>query len=131
MSATRNRSRFLFFLLSVALLVPIVSATLLGAMSASDDEDDSLYKYLAVFSEVLSLIRRTYVEPTEMEGLFAGALDGTTDALDALSTYVPAAATETFRQALQVRGGRSGLTIATTAAGAMRTTVDTADDREA
>ncbi|MDX1502031.1 MAG: S41 family peptidase, partial [Thermoanaerobaculia bacterium] len=107
-----NRSRFLFFLLSVALLVPIVSATLLGAVSASQEKEDSLYKYLAVFSEVLSLIRRTYVEPTEVETLFAGALDGTTDALDALSTYVPAAATATFREALEVGESRSGLWIA-------------------
>jgi carboxyl-terminal processing protease len=106
-----NRSRFLFFLASVALLIPIVSGTLAGAVSSADSGDDSLYKYLSVFSEVLSLVRRTYVEETSLDSLFAGALDGSTDALDPLSTYIPAESTAEFAHALEVGEGHSGLSI--------------------
>jgi len=103
-----NRSRFLFFLASVALLVPIVSGTLAGAVS-NDGEEDSLYRHLSVFSEVLSLVRRTYVDETTLDQLFSGAMDGSTDALDPLATYVPAEATEEFARTLRVGSGRSGL----------------------
>jgi carboxyl-terminal processing protease len=65
-----------------------------------------------VFTEVLSLIQRSYVDDTSLDRLFAGALDGTTDALDPLATYVPASSVELFRQALEVGASHSGLTVA-------------------
>jgi len=103
-----NRSRFLFFLSSVALLVPIVSGTLAGAVSG-DGEEDSLYRHLSVFSEVLSLVRRSYVDETSLDQLFGGAMDGSTDALDPLATYVPADAADEFSRTLRVGSRRSGL----------------------
>jgi carboxyl-terminal processing protease len=70
-----------------------------------------LYKQLSVFTEVLTLIGRAYVEETSVEDLLAGAMDGATDALDPFSTYIPESAVEDYMQ----RGGagieRSGLTI--------------------
>lgn len=105
-----NRSRFLFFLASLALLVPIVSGTLAGAVSADgDDADDSLFRHLSVFSEVLSLVRRTYVDETSLDQLFAGAMDGSTDALDPLATYIPAEATDQFAETLRIGSSHSGM----------------------
>ena len=104
-----SRSRIVFFVLSL-----LVVSSLAGGRwfaEAARDEDDSLYKYLSTFTEVLSLIRQAYVDDTDLDGLMAGALDGTTDALDPFSLYVPADRVEGFLTARE-RGSRlSGLTL--------------------
>ena len=87
-----NRSRFLFFLLSLA-------------------DDDALSKHLSVFSEVMSLIRRAYVEETSIDELLAGALDGATDALDPLSTFIPADQIDAYERVREIGRSRSGLTV--------------------
>ncbi len=107
-----NRNRLLFVLFSVACLVPIVSGSLSRAATEGEAGEDSLSKQLAVFSEVLSLIRRAYVEEAPVEQLLEGALDGSTHALDPLSTFVPAEEVEEYRRTRQAGSRRSGLTIA-------------------
>ena len=52
-----SRGRILFFLLSLTLLLPLASTGVRRALAESGGED-SLYKQLSVFSEVLHLIRR-------------------------------------------------------------------------
>ncbi len=106
-----NRSRILFFLLSLAVLLPIVSGTLSRAATDQPADDDALSKHLSVFSEVMSLIRRAYVEETSIDELLAGGLDGATDALDPLSTFVPADSIEAFEEVRQIGRNHSGLTV--------------------
>ncbi len=106
-----NRGRILFFLVSLAVLVPLATGTLARAVSQDEEGEDSLYKYLSVFSEVLNLVRRAYVDETTIDGLFDGALDGSTDALDALSTYVPGEALDGYLRAQEIGVRRSGLTV--------------------
>jgi carboxyl-terminal processing protease len=106
-------SRTVFLLLSLLLLLPVAAGTLRQVSAQSEDSgDDSLYKHLSVFTEVLSLIQRSYVDETSLAKLFAGALDGTTDALDSLATYVPAPNVEAYEMAVAIGSGHSGLTIA-------------------
>ena len=104
-----SRSRIAFFVLSL-----VVVSSLAGGRwfaEAARDEDDSLYKYLSTFTEVLSLVRQAYVDDIDLDGLMAGALDGTTDALDPFSLYVPADKVPGFLAARE-RGSRlSGLTL--------------------
>lgn len=108
-----SRSRIFFFLLSAILVFPLLAATLLRAADTSQAqaEDDSLYKYLSVFSETLGLVRQAYVDQPDMDTLMAGALDGTTDALDPFSLYVPATHVSGFLQAQSVGKRYSGLTL--------------------
>ncbi len=103
------RSRLLFMLVSLLCLAPFAAGALLGA---SDDKDDSLFKQLSVLSEVLTLIQRTYVEEVSIPGLLEGALEGATDGLDPLSTFVPAEKVEGFRAARAIGTGRSGMQLA-------------------
>lgn len=105
---TSNRKFFLA--LSVALLLPILAGTLLAA-GRSDDDNDSFFKYLTVFTEVLTRVRENYVEPPNVESLLIGALDGTADALDPFSMYVPKEGIETATAARQVGTDRSGLLV--------------------
>jgi carboxyl-terminal processing protease len=108
-----NRSRILFFLISAVLVFPLLAATLLRAADTGETqpEEDSFYKYLAVFSETLGLVRQAYVDEPDMDTLMAGALDGTTDALDPFSLYVPAPEVSGFLQAEAVGKRHSGLTL--------------------
>ena len=106
-----HRSRVLFLFLSAALVLPILAGTLLRASEARDNapKDDSFYKYLSVFSEVLGLVRQSYVDEPDMSSLMSGALDGATDALDPFSIYVPADRLAGFEEAKNVGSKRSGL----------------------
>lgn len=111
-----NRSRLAFLVLSIALVVPVLSSTFYGAaaysVAAKDEgEEDSLYKYLSVFTEVLRLVRSVYVQETDIRTLMAGALDGAVDALDPFSVFVPADQIEAYRKARLLGRSRSGLLV--------------------
>lgn len=107
-----SRSRIVFFLLSALLVFPMLAGTLLRAADKQQTPDeDSFYKYLAVFSEALGLVRQTYVDEPDMDVLMSGALDGTTDALDPFSIYVPASQVGGYLQARAVGLRHSGLTL--------------------
>ena len=106
-----NRSRLIFVLLSVACLAPIVGSSLSRAATDEEAGEDSLSKQLSVFSEVLSLIRRAYVEEASVEKLLQGALDGSIDALDPLSTFVPADEVESYRRTREIGSRFSGLVV--------------------
>lgn len=105
-----NRSRALFFLASSLLVLFIVGGSLLGASAGDEDErGDSLYKYLSVFTEALSLVQQAYVEDVDLETLMAGALDSTTEALDPFSLYLPAGEVERYLKAREIGTRLSGV----------------------
>ncbi|HKH43535.1 MAG TPA: S41 family peptidase [Thermoanaerobaculia bacterium] len=107
-----SRSRIVFFIVSFLLTFPMLAGTLLRAASRDQSpEDDSLYKYLSVFTEVLGLVRQSYVDAPNMDELMAGALDGSTDALDPFSIYVPAAEVDRYLEARHTAWRQSGLTL--------------------
>jgi carboxyl-terminal processing protease len=107
-----SRSRVIFFLVSILLVLPILGDTLLRAAERKEPSDeDSFYKYLSVFTEVLGLVRQAYVDQPEMDTLIAGALDGTTDALDPFTIYVPAKEVESYLNARTVGLRNSGLVL--------------------
>jgi len=107
-----SRSRVIFFTVSFLLTFPMLAGTLLRAASRDQTpEDDSLYKYLSVFTEVLGLVRQSYVDAPKMDELMAGALDGTTDALDPFSIYVPASEVDRYLEARRIAWRQSGLTL--------------------
>lgn len=106
-----TKSRFLFFLASSLLVLPILAGSILGAAVEEPVVPgvDSLYKYLSVFTEALGLVDQTYVEESDQNALMAAALDGVTDALDPLAVYVPEEGLSDYLQARTVGSGHSGL----------------------
>jgi carboxyl-terminal processing protease len=105
-----SRSRIVFFLVSSMLVLPMLADTLLRAADRAESPDeDSFYKYLSVFTEVLGLVRQAYVDAPDMDVLMSGALDGTTDALDPFSLYVPPDQVETYLAARATSRRQSGL----------------------
>lgn len=101
-------SRWTFLLASGALVVSLLTGALLGAPSQQDAKDDSLYKHLAVFTEVLRLVRQAYVDETDLRSLMAGALEGSSDALDPFSMYIPADELQGYMGARKIGSARTG-----------------------
>lgn len=106
-----TRSRLLFLLLSLAVVLPVLTVTLSRAATDASDTEDSLSKNLSIFSEVLSLIRRAYVEETSMDDLLVGALEGSTDALDPMATFVPRDSVGDYEEATRIGRRHSGLLV--------------------
>ncbi len=107
-----SRGRQIFLGLSLATLLLVASGRMLAEQRRqSDDGEDSLYKYLAVFSEVLSLVDRAYVDELEDTTLMGGALEGTLDALDPFSLFIPADQVENFATTREIGIQRSGLMV--------------------
>lgn len=108
-----SRGRLVFISLSLSTVFLVVSGSILASTAGrqGDDGEDSLYKYLSLFTEVLGLVDRAYVDETEVEKLMAGAFEGTADALDPFSIYVPSTEVERYEDARTVGSRRSGLTV--------------------
>jgi carboxyl-terminal processing protease len=87
-----NRSRLLFVIGSFAALLSIRAVT-----SPAVSGRDSATRALSIFSDIFSLTRSNYVEPTESKTLLEGAYDGMSDALDPFSYYVPASERGAYR----------------------------------
>ena len=87
-----NRARILFIVISVGAL-----ASLRAVTGPEGIGRDPATKALSIFSEVFSLTRTNYVEPTAPTALLEGAYDGMSDALDPFSYYVPASSMAAYR----------------------------------
>ncbi len=74
---------------SVAIVLFVVIGGL-GAKAATSS-DDSAYRQIGVYSEVLSRIRSEYVEQPNMAAVTEGALHGLLESLDSNSSYLSAA----------------------------------------
>jgi carboxyl-terminal processing protease len=109
---TRRRSSFL--LVSLAVLLPLVASVLWSANSSGDSaagEGDSLFQFLGLFTEVLGLARREYVDPVDTDRLLTGALEGAVEALGPGAVWVPQEAVEVYRKAVELHRGETGLEI--------------------
>lgn len=107
-----TRGRILFVLASLAFVMLVVGGSLIAAVDRGKDSgDDSLYKYLAVFTETFNLVREAYVDETHVDALMSNALDGVTDALDPFCLYLPAKGVAIYEAAHAVGPSRSGMLV--------------------
>lgn len=100
------------------LLLLVVLSGLSGerpALAAATEEwqagEDNQYKQLTVYTEVLALVGRAYVEETDAATLVVSSLEGAVDALDPFSLYIPPAEVDAYLAARSVARERSGLLI--------------------
>ena len=75
------------FLVALLLLGGVVSK---GASADETHSSDSVYKHLAVYSEVLSRIKSEYVEEPDMSSVTLGAMNGLLEAIDPYASYLNA-----------------------------------------
>ncbi|MDA8019056.1 MAG: S41 family peptidase [Thermoanaerobaculia bacterium] len=107
-----SRGRLAFIFVSFLAVLLVVAGTI-SARSNAEQEDgtDSPFKYLSVFMDVFSLVSKAYVDEPEGERLMAGAFEGTIDALDPFSLYIPEEYVETYRASREIGSRRSGLVL--------------------
>jgi carboxyl-terminal processing protease len=75
-------------LLTVSLAIALL--TVAGGLGVKAANDDSAYRQLGVYTEVLSRIRSEYVEEPNIAAVTDGALHGLLESLDANSSYLSA-----------------------------------------
>lgn len=63
------------------------------------------------FTEVLGVIERTYLEPTDDRELFQGALQGMVEQLDSYSAYIPPRQAQEFKEDLEGEFGGIGIEV--------------------
>lgn len=102
-----NRARLLFVIGSVAALL-----SLRAVSSPSGSGKDPATRSLSIFSDVFSLTRQNYVEPTDGKTLLDGAYDGMSDALDPFSYYVSASDRAAYRAQEASGAVGSGIVVA-------------------
>lgn len=81
------KSRFSWLVFVALFLLGYVCNELQGSLVSA--VTDSNYQSLKTFSDVLHLVQKDYVEPTEVDTLIGNALNGMLAALDPHSSYMP------------------------------------------
>jgi carboxyl-terminal processing protease len=74
-------------------------------------EGENIYERLKVFSEILSLIESSYVEPVESKALIEGAIRGMVKALDPHTSYLPPEAFLDMKEETSGKFGGLGIEI--------------------
>ena len=87
----------------LAVSVGTMGALLAAAMFGQAVQQESVYKYLSVFSEVFSIVRTNYVDEVSPDTLVDGAFQGVTQAVDEFSYYVPPADMPAYREFLDAK----------------------------
>jgi len=110
------------------LLFAVLSMTT-PAVAATSGGQDEIYRELELFTDVLALIQRNYVEEVELRDLIYGAIDGMLATLDPHSAFMPPDEYEERR--VDTRGAFGGLGIEVTIKDGILTVVSPIDDTPA
>ncbi len=87
------------------LIAGFIVAGGLGVKADNSSDNDSSYKQLGVYSEVLSRIRTEYVEEPNISSVTNGALHGLLESLDANSSYLDPAEFKDYKQRKEGKAG--------------------------
>lgn len=102
-----TKKRIAFFSISAALLVLLLTGALFGQAT----QRANIYRYLSIFSEVLDLVRSSYVDQVSSEQLMDGAFGGVTDAIDEFSYYVTPAQMAAYKGFSDIDDNGVGLVV--------------------
>lgn len=83
----RRNHRTVGLVLVALLLVGTLAVT--GEVRSQETDDGSPYRELQIFTDVLAIVRRSYVEEVPMKDLIYGAINGMLAALDPHSSFMP------------------------------------------
>ena len=94
----------------VALIcIPILSLTLLDRDSGVSAKTQDTYKHLEIFSNVLSIVKKSYVEEIDTEEIIEGAIKGLLTTLDPHSSFMKP---DDFKELqVETKGSFSGIGI--------------------
>ena len=73
---------------TLALLVPIIAFIVIGGFFSQAMTRDDIFRHLAVFNDVVSIVLKNYVEEVDITPAVEGAMRGLSEALDSDSAYL-------------------------------------------
>ena len=94
-----NRFKYTVVTFSSCLLALLLLGGVLGPTKAAEDA----YRHFAVYSEVLSHIKSSYVEEPDLKSVTLGALNGLLESLDPYASYLNA---DQYKQYMKSKEGR-------------------------
>ncbi|MCG2677940.1 PDZ domain-containing protein, partial [bacterium] len=95
--------------IKVIILTVVMVLIVGGGISGKVDERRETYKYIGIFSKVLSLVRSNYVKEVKTKDLIYGALKGMMETLDPYSQFMDP---ETYKEMqIETEGKFEGLGI--------------------
>ena len=94
-----NRFKYTVVTFSTCLLALLLLGGMLGPTKAAEDA----YRHFAVYSEVLSHIKSSYVEEPDLKSVTLGALNGLLESLDPYASYLNA---DQYKQYLKSKESR-------------------------
>lgn len=108
MGSMSSKSRLGLFVVSTSLVLVVTIGGLIGTSALARQQ---AFPHLAVFEDVVSLIRGSYVQPVDIDKVMDGAMRGLTDSLDADSAYLPAAEVKIIQANAPLPAGDTGLVV--------------------
>ncbi len=81
---------FFYFLFGIVILFITATALYINPanLAVAEDDDNTTYRQLKLFSQVLDLVERDYVEPVKPKKLIYGAIQGMLSSLDPHSAFM-------------------------------------------
>ncbi len=120
----KNIKRFLI----ITIIISIFSLNFLNAKKQNPD-DENLYKNLELFTKVLSIVKKDYVEDKTYKDLIYGAINGMLSSLDPHSSFLPP---DSFKEMqVETKGEFGGLGIVITIKDGILTVVSPIEDTPA
>ena len=121
-------SKSLFFIMILTCIMSLVSSVyFVGKVYAKEDSDR--YSFLKIFTDVLAIVEKNYVEQVDMEELVEGSVKGMLLTLDPHSSYMNK---ETFKELqVETQGKFGGLGIEITIKDGVLTVVSPIEDSPA
>lgn len=91
----KSRTKFVVVMSSTCLVALLLLGGVVSKGAPADDsatnaDNGSVYRHLAVYSEVLSRIKSEYVEEPDMSNVTLGAMNGLLEAIDPYASYLNA-----------------------------------------
>jgi carboxyl-terminal processing protease len=109
-----SRTKFVVVLSSTCLVALLLLGGVAskGAPADEGSSGSSVYKHLAVYSEVLSRIKSEYVEEPDMSSVTLGALNGLLESIDPYASYLNAEQYKDYLKNFDTYRGDLGMVLA-------------------
>ncbi len=112
----KSRTKFVVVMSSTCLVALLLLGGVVSKGAPADDNpsaaNGTVYKHLAVYSEVLSRIKSEYVEEPDMSSVTLGAMNGLLEAIDPYASYLNAEQYKEYLKNFDTYRGDLGMVLA-------------------
>jgi carboxyl-terminal processing protease len=107
-----TRARYFIVMCSTCLVALLLLGGVVTKGADGGSKNDTVYKHLSVYSEVLSRIKTEYVEEPDMSSVTLGALNGLLESIDPYASYLNASHYKEYLKNFDTYKGDLGMVLA-------------------